>query len=130
MAGYRSDLIYPELSYQVIGASFDVYNTLGSGHKEKFYEEALAEELANRKIYFKRQLSYPLIYKNKILGRTFLDFLIEGKLVVEIKKGSRFSKRNIDQVLNYLRVHNLSLAILINFGSEGVQFKRIINIIN
>ena len=67
------------------------------------------------------------IYDNKLIGKRILDFLVEGKIVVEIKKGNRFSKSHIDQVLEYLKINNLKLAILINFGSEGVMFKRIIN---
>jgi GxxExxY protein len=56
-----------------------------------------------------------------------LDFLVENKIVVEIKKGNRFSKRHIDQVIEYLKASNLKLAILINFGTQGVTFKRIVN---
>jgi len=67
------------------------------------------------------------IYDNKLIGKRILDFLVEEKIVVEIKKGNRFSKPHIDQVLEYLKINNLKLAILINFGSEGVMFKRIIN---
>ncbi|MDP3015147.1 MAG: GxxExxY protein, partial [bacterium] len=69
-----------------------------------------------------------LNYRGKILGKRFLDFLVENKIIIEIKKGNKFSKQHIDQVLDYLKLNNLQLAILINFGNEGVMFKRIINL--
>jgi GxxExxY protein len=124
----RKDLLYPELSYEIVGSAFDVYNELGSGHHEKYYEKALAEAFVAKKLNFRRQVSFPITYKSKIIGRKILDFLVEEKIIVEIKKGNRFSKIHIDQVLEYLRMNNLRLAILINFSSEGVVFKRIINL--
>ena len=62
------------------------------------------------------------------LGRFYLDFLVEAKVVVELKRKPFFAKRDIDQAMNYLRVMDLQLAILINFSREGVRFKRIVNI--
>jgi GxxExxY protein len=124
----RQDLIYPELSYKIIGCAFDVYNSLGSGHHEKYYQRALSEAFSNKKLSFHQQVHFPLSYKGKIIGRNFLDFLVENKIVVEIKKSERFSRTHINQVMEYLKLSNLKLAILINFGSQGVIFKRIINI--
>ncbi len=124
----RQDLIYPELSYKIVGCAFDVYNSLGSGHHEKYYQRALVEAFSNQKLSFSEQVHFQLSYKGKVIGRNFLDFLVEDKIVVEIKKSERFSKTHIDQVMEYLKLSNLELAILINFGSQGVIFKRIINI--
>ncbi len=123
----RKDLIFPELSYKVIGCAFDVYNSLGGGHHEKYYQRALAEAFKNRGLKAIEQVYYPMIYNGNIIGKNFLDFLIDNKLVVEIKKGNKFSKRHIDQVLEYLKISKIKLAILINFGSSEVSFKRIIN---
>ena len=123
----RQDLIYPELSYQIIGCAFDVYNELGSGHHEKYYQRALAESFATEKLQFREQVYFPLIYKNKTVGKNFLDFLVENKIVVEIKKGDRYSAKHINQVLEYLTTSKLKLAILINFGANGVSFKRVVN---
>jgi GxxExxY protein len=63
-----------------------------------------------------------------MIGRYFLDFLVDNKIVVEIKKGDYFSKKNIEQVKAYLKVTNLKLAVLVNFTSSGVKFLRILNI--
>ena len=124
----KQDLLYPELSYKIIGSAFDVYNELGSGHHEKYYEKALAQAFINKNLKIQEQVSYPISYSNTIIGRKFLDFLIEDKIIVEIKKDNRFSKSHIDQVLEYLKIADLKLAILINFGSQGVNQKRIINL--
>lgn len=70
----------------------------------------------------------PLKFKEVTVGRNYLDFLIENKIILGIKKGNRFSKRNIEQVFNYLKTTNLKLGILANFGPKEVKFKRIINI--
>ena len=123
----RPDILYPELSYQIIGCAYDVYNIIGSGHSEKNYQTALVFAFSKNKLKFKEQLVCPIKYDNKLIGKRILDFLVEEKIVVEIKKGNRFSKSHIDQVLEYLKINNLKLAILINFGSEGVMFKRIIS---
>lgn len=124
----RNDLLYPELSYKIIGCAFDVYNKLGAGHSEKSYEKALVEALVKNNIKFEEQLYCPINYNGKVIGKRFLDFFVDGKIIVEIKKGNRFSKTNIDQVLEYLKINKVTLAILINFGATEVLSKRIINL--
>jgi len=125
----KKDILYPELSYRIIGAAFDVYNILGAGYHEKYYQRALAQEFEKRSLSYGEQVPYKIQYKsNKDLGINYLDFLIEDKIIVEIKKGNHFSKRHIDQVLNYLKTTGKKLAIIINFGTNEVSFKRIINI--
>ena len=110
-----------------MGCAFDVYNELGPGYHEKYYQRALAESFVNKKLKFSEQLFSPLKYKDKTIGRQYLDFLIENSVIVEIKKGNVFSKRHIDQTINYLKTSNLELAILINFTNNGVVSKRIVN---
>lgn len=124
----KKDLIYPELSYQIVGILFEVYNQLGSGYHEKYYQRAIATELKRCNLSFKEQVFIPLRFKKEIIGRQYLDFLIEDKVVLEIKKGDRFSKRNIEQMLSYLKVTGLKLGILANFGSKELKFRRIINL--
>ena len=124
----KQDLLYPEISYDIIGCAFDVYNALGSGYHEKYYQKALIEAFTQRRIAFQTEISFPLRYNGKVIGRKRLDFLVERKIVLELKRGDAFSRSHIDQVVEYLRTQNLKLAILINFGSRGVMFKRIINL--
>jgi GxxExxY protein len=124
----RNDLVYPELSYTIIGCAFEVYNELGYGHAEKFYQKAMALSLKKAGLQFKEQVHTPLKFQNEVIGRMYLDFLVEDKVVVELKKNARFSKSNIDQVNQYLITGNYSLALLINFSSDGVIHKRLVNI--
>ena len=123
----RGDLIYPELSYQIIGVLFEVYNEIGSGFYEKYYQRATAIGLKNAGLIFKEQVHTKLIFQKSIVGGHFLDFLIDNKIVLEIKKGDRFSKNNIEQIMNYLKTNKLKLGIIANFGQNQLKFKRIIN---
>jgi GxxExxY protein len=124
----KKDILYPELSYKIVGCAFDVFNELGPGFHEKYYQRALAESFKNKKLKFLEQTGHPLRYEGTTIGRQYLDFLVDDKIIVEIKKGNRFSKRHIEQVLDYLKTNNLKLAILINFTNNEVVSKRIINI--
>ncbi|MFC1623083.1 GxxExxY protein [Patescibacteria group bacterium] len=125
-----SKIIYKDLSYEIVGAIFEVYNELGYGFKERYYEDAIVKELRLRGVKYKRQVSYDLVYKGEKIGRHQLDFLIENKIIVELKIGEFYSKRSIRQVNQYLKVSDLKLAILINITQSGVRFKRILNINN
>ncbi len=123
----RKDLIYPELSYKLVGLAYNVFNELGHGHLEKVYQKAYAKELKDAEITFKEQAPYQVTYKEEVIGNNYLDFLIEDKIIIELKRSDFYSKKYIDQVSNYIKVSNLKLAILINFTSNGVRIKRIVN---
>ena len=88
----RDDLVYPELSYTLVGCAFEVFNQLGYGHHEKYYQKAFAESLKIKNIQFIEQHYAPLKFNDKIIGRLFFDILIENKIIVELKKDSFFSK--------------------------------------
>ncbi|MCX6746352.1 MAG: GxxExxY protein [Candidatus Parcubacteria bacterium] len=120
-------IIYRELSYEIVGVLFEVFDELGYGHKESYYENAVAKGFDFKKIKYKRQIPYKLTFKGKEIGKYVLDFIIEDKIVLEIKRGNYFGKKNIEQVFNYLKVTNLKLAILANFTANGVKFIRIVN---
>ena len=124
----RDDLVYPELSYKIIGALFDVYNELGPGLLEKMYQRAVAKALTDRHLAFEEQVPYGLEYKGEKIGQQFLDFLIENKVVLELKQGDRFRKQNLDQIIAYLKSTEKHLALLANFSRDGVLFRRLVNI--
>jgi GxxExxY protein len=124
----RNDLIYPELSYQIVGILFEVYNEIGIGYQEKYYQRAIAECLKKHNLSFREQVLTPLKFQENKIGNYFLDFLIENKIVLEIKRGEGFAKTNIQQVSSYLKAANLKLGILANFTSKGLKSKRILNI--
>lgn len=129
---YKKDdidkFIYKELSHNIIGSVYDVYNKMGPGFKERYYEDAIAKEFDRRKIKYKRQLPYKLLYKGDVLGTFRMDFLIEEKIIMELKRGDFYSKQNITQTLQYLKATNPKLALLVNITSQGVRYKRILNI--
>ncbi|MBI4118787.1 MAG: GxxExxY protein [Parcubacteria group bacterium] len=124
----REDLVYPELSYKIVGILFDVYNSVGYGQDERTYQRAVATALNDVGLKFKEQVYFPLSYSGKKIGSGYLDFLVEDKIVLEIKKGDRFVKSHIDQVYRYLTGNNLRLGLLAYFAPRNVHFKRILNI--
>ena len=97
----RKDLVYPELSYQVIGCLFAVWTKLGCGYKENFYQRAIAQEFTNLGLKFKEQLPVKISYKGKVIGIYYFDFLLENKIVLEVKVRNYFSKKNIEQLYSY-----------------------------
>ncbi len=106
-----------------------MYKELGFGHKEKYYGNAIAEGLKEAGIPFTPQLYSPLLFKGKVIGKYFLDFLIDSTIVLEIKKGDVYShQKQIEQVFSYLKVNNLKLGILAQFTSEGVKYRRVVNV--
>ena len=123
----RDDILFPELSYEILGYAFEVFNQLGPGHAEKTYHNGMKVLLKNKQINFRDQVHFPVKFQDKIIGKSVFDFLVEGKIIVEIKKDVHYSKAHLEQVLNYLKVSNLKLGILINFTNNGVTSKRIIN---
>jgi len=126
----RDDLVEPELSYKIVGVCFRVENDLGPGLHEKYYQKGMAEGFREEAIPFREQVPVPLTFSGKVIGRYFLDFVVDDKIVVELKKGNRINRRHAEQVLAYLQSMNFPLGILVYFGSDGVTFKRIVNIRN
>ena len=112
-----------------MGILFEVSKELGYGHKEKYYCHAIAEGLRAKGIPFREQLCTPLLFKGEIIGKYYLDFLVDSKIVLEIKKGNMYSsRRHMEQVISYLKANNLRLGILVQFTSEGVKYKRLVNL--
>jgi len=107
---------------------FEVFKQLGNKHHEKYYQRAVAIELKKSNLSFTEQARIPLMYKDKAIGSYRLDFLVENKVALEIKKDNNFSYKNIEQVIAYLKALDLKLGILANFTAKGLQYKRILNI--
>lgn len=128
MKNLRDDLLYPELSYKIIGILFEVSNKIGSGCLEKYYQRATVASFKETGLKFQEQVYVPFIFKDVKIGKCFLDFLVEDKIVLELKTGDRFSRQDIEQIYSYLKINNLKLGLLVNFTSRGIKFKRILNI--
>lgn len=124
----RKDLIYPELSYQIIGILFDVWTKMGWGHKEGFYQKAAASAFKNVGLEFKAQLPVKVYYEKEPVGIYYFDFLIENKVVIELKVRNYFSKEDIEQLYSYLKAKGFKLGLIVHFTRTGVKFKRVINL--
>lgn len=123
----KNDILYKELSYQVIGALFDAFKTLGSSYHEKYCQKTVAKFLRERQISFIKEYPVNISINGELIVRHFLDFLIDSKIVLEIKKGNFISMSDIKQVQMYLKTTDLRLGILAYFASGGIQYKRILN---
>jgi GxxExxY protein len=114
------------LSEKVLGAVFEVSNTLGAGFLEKVYERALLIELSTRGIHAVAQPSFGVTYKGSPVGEYCADILVEDVLVIELKCVDRLANEHMAQCLNYLRASGRTLCLLINFQKPKVEWKRII----
>lgn len=120
-------LIYEQISFRINGLLFEVYNILGYGHRERTYQRALSEELKNNNISFKKELYFPIYFKGKLVSKYFFDFLVEDKVVLELKVSNDLYHNDINQILAYLKTNNYHLGILAVFTNNGVKTKRIVN---
>jgi GxxExxY protein len=121
----KTKLLYPELSYKVRGAIFEVYKELGPYHKEKVYGNALAEELKTRDIKFSRQKRVEIKYNNKKVGTYIPDFVIENKIIIELKAVKFVHKSAIKQLYHYLNGSKYRVGFLVNFkNSKKVKIIR------
>ena len=123
----RNDIVYPDLSFKIIGCAFDVFNSIGGGHKESVYQKAMALALQEKGLIYTKEQYYPVKYNGVVVGKNFFDFYVEEKIVVELKAARGFTKANYDQVSNYLTVSQVKLALLITFGQTEVRCKRVVN---
>ncbi len=122
----NTGLIHPDLSFQIIGILFKIYNELGGGYQEKYYYKPIEVEFRKAHIDFVRQSVVDLRYKDLSLGRYLIDYVVDRKIVLEIKVTPYFSKRDIKQVLAYLERSRIELGILASFTKQGVKTKRIL----
>jgi len=123
-----AQLLYKDEVYALVGAAMEVYNVLGPGFLEPVYQEALDLELAGRRIPFEPQRELRIAYKGRYLQKTYVaDFVVFGKIIVEIKALSRLTSREQAQLLNYLKATGMELGVLINFGSaDKLEWKRMV----
>ncbi len=122
----REGLLYADLSYEIVGALYDTFKQLGSGLPEKYYYAVVAKKLKERGLTYQQQLKVNINGLPVQLGRFYVDFVVEDKIVLELKTGNRFLKKDIDQIMNYLRQSKLELGILARFTQQGVITKRLL----
>ena len=116
---------YSELTGKIIGCAMEVHKILGNGFQEVIYQRALAIEMSQQGIDFSREHEMKIYYKDYEIGTRRVDFLVEDKIMVEIKALVSLEEVHLAQAKNYLEAYNLEVGLLINFGAKSLQFKRI-----
>jgi GxxExxY protein len=121
-----NDLLYKELSYALVGAAMEVHRLLGAGFPEAVYGTAFGYELQQRLIPFTREVPLCVRYKDQIVGEFKADFVVDQKIICELKAASGLHVAHSAQALHYLRATGLQLALVLNFGGEKLEFRRVI----
>jgi len=120
-------MIRDELTYKVIGCAMRVHNTLGNGFQELIYQRCLAIELGKARLEFEREKEQSIYYGNIEVGTRRVDFIVENKIIVELKALLSLEDVHLAQAKNYLTAYNFSTGLLINFGNISLQYKLIFN---
>lgn len=122
-----NNIFYKFESYQIIGKCMEVHNNLGPGFLEIVYKDALEYEFTIANIPFEREKMFNVNYKGFILPHYFYaDFIVYGKVILEIKGRSEIISKDCAQAINYLKVSKNHLAIVVNFGEPNLNYKRLI----
>lgn len=118
---------YSALTGKIIGCALEVHKVLGNGFQEVIYQRALEIEFKRAGILFHREFDMPIIYKNEHVGTRRVDFLVEENISVELKAIIKLENVHFAQAINYLEAYNLEVGLLLNFGSESLEMKRLLN---
>jgi len=122
----EKSLLHADLTRQAIGALFDVFRALSFGYQEKYYQRAFSQRLTELNVSHVREQMLPLTFHDRIIGRYFVDFVVEEKVVVELKVSNGFYEAHVNQVLGYLKASGLKLGLLAVFTPQGVRVRRVI----
>ena len=122
------NLKYADITEKIIGAAFEVHKFLGNGFQEVIYQRALAYEMSRAGLEFAREIEQEIFYKDlpEPIGTRRADFVVEGKVLVELKALTQIEDVHWAQVLNYLRAYRLEVGLLLNFGTRSLTFKRLV----
>lgn len=104
-----------------------VHRELGSGFPEIIYQRGLAVEMSEAKLHFQGEIHLPVFYKNTNIGSRCADFLVEGKVLVELKAINELDDAHFAQIVNYLKAYKLEVALLINFGEASLRHRRFLH---
>jgi GxxExxY protein len=124
---YPTEFLFKEECYNIIGCAMEVHKILGNGFLEAVYQEALEIEFTKQNVPFIREKEIKIVYKGVILNKKYnADFLCFEKIIVELKALSEMAENNYKQLFNYLKATGFKLGLIINFGTESLEYKRII----
>lgn len=118
---------YADITEKIIKCAFKVHSTLGNGFQEVIYQRAMEIEMRNNGLDFSREFEMPIYYEGIQIGTRRVDFLVEGIISVELKAVIHIENVHLAQAMNYLEAYNLEVGLLINFGANSLEFKRLTN---
>ncbi len=118
---------HKELTHTIIGCAMKVHTILGTGFQEVLYQRALEIELKEAGVLFAREIKTTVTYKGHEIGTRRADFIVQGKVMVELKAVSHLDDVHLTQAINYLEAYRLETGLLINFGAKSLEFRRVIN---
>ena len=121
-------MLHENITYKIIGCAMKVHSTLGNGFQEVIYQRAMAIEMAEEGLTFKREMEMDIFYRNEHIGKRRVDFFVEGVIMVELKALIQLEDVHLAQAMNYCQAYNLPIGLLINFGSKCLQHKRVYNL--
>ena len=121
-----SELIHEELSGDIIGAAMHVLNEMKPGLDEKLYERAMVIELRRQGHIVDAQKNFPVFYQNELIGNLVPDLIVDGKVIVDPKVVAAFNEAHVAQMVGYLTITGLELALLLNFKSTRLEWKRVV----
>ncbi|MEO8770097.1 MAG: GxxExxY protein [Ferruginibacter sp.] len=118
---------YSDLTGEIIGCAMKIHGELGNGFQEVIYQRCLDIEMKEQGLFFNREMELTIYYGGKEVGNRRVDFLVENKIMVELKAVAKLEDIHLSQALNYLEAYKLDTGLLINFGSKSLEFKRVTN---
>jgi len=116
-----------EITYKINGCAMKVHRTLGNGFQEVIYQRCLAIELEKAQLNFGREIDQQIFYEGIEVGTRRADFVVEGKVIVELKAIINLEDVHLAQAKNYVVAYSFPMGLLINFGSTSLQFKKVFN---
>ncbi|MES2591904.1 MAG: GxxExxY protein [Bacteroidota bacterium] len=122
-----TDLIHKEEAYKIIGTCMEVHRNLGKGFLEIVYKDALEYELKQKGYFYEREKSFLINYKEIILPhRFYADFTVFDKIILEVKSGSGIADEFLAQTINYLAASKLKVGLIVNFGKDSLEYRRVV----
>ena len=118
---------YSDITEKILRAAMNVHSALGNGFQEVIYQRALEVESKLIDIEYAREVSMPVFYKEVQVGERRVDFFVEKVISVELKAQAQLTNTNLAQGKNYLEAYNLEVGLLINFGANSLEWKRLFN---
>ncbi len=123
----KQEYKYSDITAKIIGCAIRVHNELGPGFPEYIYQRALGIEFRNTLLQNEREKEHPVYYLNELVGKRRVDFVVEEKVMVELKAVDKLDELSMSRSLNYMKAFNLEVGLLINFGGAKLEFKRLIS---